>query len=392
MEGTDRLENLFCDCRTQDHSQNFDIEQLGQKLSVATLIDAAFERNPDIDRSHRKLNLQGAIGIDCINPKSWEGDTCVGNVNIQKEWNSGREKVLVIMGEYLGAEYAPDLIWHFSQPNRDILRPTGDYVGVAATADDARSEEEAPTPIASEDEVTMDPTTIPQNPGAAEETHESDIVNDVLTEPLTFLPKRDSDKESNASETFQNLETIVAFASEIDGHNREPAFENRDELDDARIELDDYFPEMQDRLGEDREPEIFSHVLKEGDKHYLKSGLVANLRPAQWKRIPVRPFQVQVKTLESIYQNTTSNVKVESSPDANELASKDLVTFLVLSGNQFCLMVLEVLGFHFKNEKTLKLRMGINHITNGQGEYRVSRQVIELSQNSDNVGLWDWTK
>jgi hypothetical protein len=89
MEGTDRLENLFCECRTQDHSRNVDIEQLGQKLSVVTLINSTFERNPDLNRGHRKLKLQDAIGIDRINPRSWEGNTCVGNCNVQTAWDSG---------------------------------------------------------------------------------------------------------------------------------------------------------------------------------------------------------------------------------------------------------------------------------------------------------------
>jgi hypothetical protein len=52
LEGTDRLEQLFGDCRTQDHARNFDIGQLGGKLSVATLINAAMEHNPDLDRGH----------------------------------------------------------------------------------------------------------------------------------------------------------------------------------------------------------------------------------------------------------------------------------------------------------------------------------------------------
>jgi hypothetical protein len=142
MEGTDRLENLFCECRTQDHSRNFDIEQLGQKLSVATLINTTFERNPDINRGHRKLNLQGEMGIDRINPESWEGDTGVGNVILQKEWDSGREKALTIMREFFGPDFSPELVEIFSQTKRDILRPMGNYVGIKATADDARSEEE----------------------------------------------------------------------------------------------------------------------------------------------------------------------------------------------------------------------------------------------------------
>ena len=52
LEGTDHLEGLFGDCRTQDNAQNFDIEQLAGKLSVATLINAAMEHNPDLDKGH----------------------------------------------------------------------------------------------------------------------------------------------------------------------------------------------------------------------------------------------------------------------------------------------------------------------------------------------------
>src|ERR1700683_1722015 len=70
LEGTDRLEGLFGDCRTQDHSRNFDIEQLGQKLG-ATLINSAMQCNPDLDMGHHHSSLKNTTGIDHINPKSW---------------------------------------------------------------------------------------------------------------------------------------------------------------------------------------------------------------------------------------------------------------------------------------------------------------------------------
>ena len=61
------LKVFLSDARTQDHSRNFDVKQLVvllvvcvvlcelEKLSiqVATLIDGAFERNPELDRGHR---------------------------------------------------------------------------------------------------------------------------------------------------------------------------------------------------------------------------------------------------------------------------------------------------------------------------------------------------
>ena len=219
MEGTDRLENLFCECRTQDHSRNFDIEQLGQKLSIATLINTTFERNPDINRGHRKLNLQGKMGIDRINPESWEGETCVGNVILQKEWDSGREKALTIMGEFFGSNFVPKLVVIFSetgQTRRDILWPMGNYVGIKATPDDDRSEVEIlPTPVLS----------LPvQEPNATS------------TQSLGGENNRD-DEEAN-----KNLPTIVSLAADIDTNDAELTlrFEN-DELEDAGIELDDFF-------------------------------------------------------------------------------------------------------------------------------------------------------
>ena len=70
LEGTDRLEGLFSDCWTQDHSRNFDIEQLGQKLGVATLIHSTMQHNPDLDMAYRCLSLKNTMGVDHINPKS----------------------------------------------------------------------------------------------------------------------------------------------------------------------------------------------------------------------------------------------------------------------------------------------------------------------------------
>jgi len=55
-EGTDQLECLFGDTRTLDHAQNFDSQQLPEKLSIATLTNSAMECNPDLDEGHRCLS------------------------------------------------------------------------------------------------------------------------------------------------------------------------------------------------------------------------------------------------------------------------------------------------------------------------------------------------
>jgi hypothetical protein len=135
LEGTDRLEGLFGDCRTQDHARNFDMEQLAGKLSVATLINAAMERNPDLDKGHRHLSLKGAMGIDHVNPRSWTGNVCVGNVDLNTEWKQGQADAEQILQNFFkrGVNFAST----FSKFGHDLLIPLGEYVGVTATADDA---------------------------------------------------------------------------------------------------------------------------------------------------------------------------------------------------------------------------------------------------------------
>ena len=90
-EGTDRLERVFGDTQTLDHARNFDAQQLPEKLSIATLINSAMERNPDLDKGHRCLSLHNTMGIDHVNPKSWEGKVRVGDVNLKEQWDKGRK-------------------------------------------------------------------------------------------------------------------------------------------------------------------------------------------------------------------------------------------------------------------------------------------------------------
>lgn len=184
----------------------------------------------------------------------------------------------------------------------------------------------------------------------------------------------------------------MAFSADIDIDNAELIFEGDNELEDAGIELDELFPEIQKELDKDAEPEIFSHKLVEGDKEYLKSALVATLRPDKWNRLAVRPFWVQGKTLEDLYSTLRSSIDLGSSLNANELCAKDLVAFLVQSVNKFCLAVMEVVSYRFKKEKVLKLTMGVEQLTNGNSDFRVNGQIIELSPSLDGTDAWDWTK
>ena len=66
LEGTDRLEQLFADCHTQNHARNFDIDELSNELSTATLLNATLRRNPNLDRGHKRLSLKDAMNIDHV--------------------------------------------------------------------------------------------------------------------------------------------------------------------------------------------------------------------------------------------------------------------------------------------------------------------------------------
>ncbi|KAJ6576283.1 hypothetical protein B0H10DRAFT_1927304 [Mycena sp. CBHHK59/15] len=120
-EGTDRLELVFSDCRTLDHASNFDVEQLAEKLSLAALINAVFERNPDLDRGHRRLSLKGALGIDRVNPWSWEGNIRVGDVDLDLQWEGGCIAANQVLQRFFDDSAVMDFVKLFSDPECDTL-------------------------------------------------------------------------------------------------------------------------------------------------------------------------------------------------------------------------------------------------------------------------------
>lgn len=143
-EGTDRLKHLFGDCRTLDHARNFDILQLSEKMAIACLINASFERNPDLNRGQRHLDLSSTAGVDHVNPSSWLGDVCVGNVDLAVAWNKGRDVAVATLETLFGHDKVQgDFKFSsiFAHPDRDILRPKGVFIGVRPMKDELRQAE-----------------------------------------------------------------------------------------------------------------------------------------------------------------------------------------------------------------------------------------------------------
>ncbi|KAJ7362430.1 hypothetical protein DFH08DRAFT_799463 [Mycena albidolilacea] len=242
LEGTDRLEVVFGDTRTLDHARNFDIEQLGQKLRLGTLINAALQRNPDLDRGHRRLKLDGALGIDHANPKSWIGDVRVGNVNLLICWNLGQEAANKILVKFFGPDACINFTQIFSEDKRDLLRPDGEYVGTSFCEDDQRSEmdnENFPTPD------------IPVMPMAT-----AVAANTIIPDP------DDSDND-------ENDETELG------------------------LDFDDFLPNTLEELDQEQEPLIFSKSLvAEDGKEYMKSSIVATLSSNRSRKATTRTLRV----------------------------------------------------------------------------------------------------
>ncbi|KAJ3804196.1 hypothetical protein EV368DRAFT_42429 [Lentinula lateritia] len=102
FESTDREELLFSDVRTQDHAQNVDILQLTIKLADGALTRAAFQRNSNWDHGHCRLSMDGALGVDHNNPKSWKGKVEVSRVVWKRDWLEGPTKANQVRNKLTG--------------------------------------------------------------------------------------------------------------------------------------------------------------------------------------------------------------------------------------------------------------------------------------------------
>lgn len=334
LEGTDRIEVLFCDTRTLDHARNFDIEQLAQKLSLGTLINATFQRNPDLDRGHRRLKLDGALGIDHVNIVSWTGDARVGNCHVQLEYDAGRDIANDILEEYFGPEARVDFLKIWEKPNHDLLRPKGVYVSTSWTEDDIRSEME----------------------------------NDM--NPVSNTPAA-------------NTNTPAVAPSSI----VQPAEDDFDD-DDTGLDLDDFFPDTPAGIDDDEPPLAFSrHLIAEDGKEYLKSSIIATLSSNRSKKATMRTLRVRGVALEDLRQKQL-NIDFDPSESEDVLKSGDLVGVLLRVGDQICLGVISVKGFRVGADKTLKTTMEMDQLEQNDTGVKVVGQILEMKSESNS---WKWT-
>ena len=214
------------------------------------------EPNPDLDRGHRWLSLKNAMGIDHVNPKSWDGKVCVGDVNLKEQWDKGRKAAEKILKNFYKQEFKFEQ--EFSSPQFDLLRPKGTYVGVQATPDDARSEQESTTPLPR-------PETVSEAPVQTERTEHTEGTED-QTDP-------DRLGYNNSDHTFD------------------------DPLD---MDIENFLADTPEDIDKDVEPETFSKWLNLDGKQVLKTSIVATLSTAFSKKLSVCTLRNMGMTLESL--------------------------------------------------------------------------------------------
>ncbi|KAJ7938701.1 hypothetical protein B0H13DRAFT_1851287 [Mycena leptocephala] len=354
LEGTDRLEGVFGDCRTQDHARNFDIEQLAGKLGVGALINAAFQRNPDLDRGHRRLSLSGALGIDHVNPTSWIGNARVGDVDIPKRWEAGECAANALLEKRFGPSGRVDFRRIFSKDGYDLLRPMGKYVGLDQKHEDKRSEEENETELFPADQI--------------QDNDDSDRPGVASPEEIQSLQDSLSDQE------YQDMP--------------------------LGMDLDQFFPDEhsnEDDSTTENIPAAFSKVLEAEGKKYLKSSLVASLSSNRSKKATMWTLRVRGVAIEDLHSRKCEDFD-PSDPDDNDLLkSGDLVCTLLHTEGQICLGIVMVKGIRVGTDKSI--RTAVSFSDRGDPEYKakVVGQLLEMrnprikGDDSQPADFWEWT-
>ena len=203
------------------------------------------ERNPELDRGHRRLSLKDAMGIDHVNPRSWTGSVRVGDVDIKAEWKKGQMSAQDILCKYFGKDPV-NFNELFSKADHDLLRPLGKYVGVKSIPDDARSEEENPTPLI----IRLEGDSY----SGAQAVHISED-----------------------SSSPQELQSDVNLDTD----------ENEEDIshDSLGMDIDDFLPDSAEGIEQNAEPETFSKFLNVDGKEFLKTSVVAGLSSNRSKKV-----------------------------------------------------------------------------------------------------------
>ncbi|KAH9852083.1 hypothetical protein C2E23DRAFT_203440 [Lenzites betulinus] len=350
LEGTDRLEGLFGDCRTQDHSRNFDAQQLSEKLAISALIQGIFERNPDLDRGHRRLSLKDAMGVDHVNPRSWKASVRVGDVELAAEWTRGREEANKMLTSYFGQSARMDFDAIFRvDAGCDLLRPLGEYVGCNFEPDDLRTD-------AAESEDAVD-------------------------------------------SSQQEAPMACAGTGDHSSSDDDGGFDDEPE----GIEVDDFLPSQQVRRprpsATSNTSSVFSeeHFLMIDGKKYLKASVVTSFLTAKRSRkVTVRILRARGVTIEDLRTSDYDRFNRNDVDGADLVKCGDIAGALVRVEETVCLAVVEVLEIHISGDQTRRVTaVELEEMEAEDRHIKILVQVLEMRPVQDfppaagTTWLWD---
>ncbi|KAI0068929.1 hypothetical protein BV25DRAFT_1844785 [Artomyces pyxidatus] len=175
--GSDRLEEIFGEVRTQNHDRNCDILQLSDRLSTSVDNVDILNSYPRWNPGQRRISYTGAEGVDHVNPRYFTGNLIVKDVFTGSVWAKGRLDAEKVLKRY---SVAFDFSESLSVPGVDFLRPRGGdkFPGVSTDIDRSIFIEE-PTQSTATDAGAISTSTPAEPP--------EDLIDisleDILTEP-----------------------------------------------------------------------------------------------------------------------------------------------------------------------------------------------------------------
>ncbi|THH13601.1 hypothetical protein EW146_g6638 [Bondarzewia mesenterica] len=393
MEGTDRLEAVFSNCRTQDHSRNFDALQLVEKLSIGAIVEATFERNPELDRGHRRLSLKDAMGVDHVNPKSWIGDVCVGNVELAVQFTQGSKRANDILEEFFSGERRIDFEEFFSHPEHDLLRPEGQYIGVRVTVDDARTESEVFTETTSP--ILSAATSISlSTPSAATFTSLPIPIAASFTPPSTpiVMHRQNSDVEGEVVNEVEDGGVDLG-----DDANSEAA-ESGDYNDDIPegMGIEDFLPDTVEDIEEGAVSEQVDKFLIMDGKKFLKASIVMPyLTSKRARKVTMRTLRAHGVTVKDLHKPNDWNSADLTSDDLCHVG--DIVGVIVHNEETVCLAIFKILSFEregVNGSKTRHTSIDIEELERSNSHLNVNAQILEMRHvagGATESDSWEWT-
>ncbi|KAJ7736281.1 hypothetical protein B0H16DRAFT_1326584 [Mycena metata] len=131
--GSDRLEEMFAEVRTESHDSNVDALQLSERLSDAADSVGIFNNHPEWHQGHVRRSWSGKEA-DHVNPTFYTADMVVGNVVNHQAWTLGGTAAYRFLLEH-GIDF--DFEAALSVPGVDFLCPNGGniYPGVSREKD-----------------------------------------------------------------------------------------------------------------------------------------------------------------------------------------------------------------------------------------------------------------